>query len=590
MNSNQNATLTFINRIRESKAYSVITSVIFPFAIIFFAFFKVNKGIDISDSAYSPGNFVNLNSLDGMWYYSTFYANLLGKLFTKLPYGETLLGLNIYTGLIKLALALFAYYFFTIITKIPKELAFIGVLASTALCWCPSTILYNYLTYLFFFLGCAFLYIGIILKNKASLVFAGFILGCNFFVRLPNICECALIVTLWIYALIYKDKEWLKETLLCILGYVLSFIPAALLIFVTRGFDAYFTGILQLFEMTDEAAGYSSVSMVISIIRQYIETAKYLPLALATLLISAIIFRLFKDRFLYLKLLLSVLNTAVFTLLLYKQGLFNLNFHWFQPVYRFGALILIFAILSFLLVLFNKNRSESDKLLALLSIFVILITPLGSNNDIYSNLNNLFIVLPTFLYFVCGFSEKEHFAFNGIRWGLLTLTGVWVLFSLKFGLSYVFRDGLDGEVDTAVTNNSVLTGMLTTSENAKMLTEITDVWTENELSDGEAIYYGEVCGLSFYMETPSALSSSWPSLDSFSVKKFETELKEIEGMIDEKGVPDKLTLVISSVEEEGMLSETPTAKQEILKTFLDKYGLTLLYTCDSLNIYRVNIN
>ncbi len=590
MNTKQSTAQNSINRIRESKAYAAITSVIFPLAIIFFAFVKVNKGIDISDSAYSPGNFVNLNSLDGMWYYSTFYANLLGKLFTKLPYGETLLGLNIYTGLIKLSLALFAYYFFTIITKIPKELAFIGVLASTALCWCPSTILYNYLTYLFFFLGCAFLYIGIILKNKVSLIFAGFILGCNFFVRLPNVCECALIVALWIYALIVKDKEWLKETLLCILGYIISFIPAALLIFVTRGFDAYFTGILELFEMADEASGYSSISMVISIIRQYIETAKYLPLALTTLLISALIFKLFKDRFLCLKLLLSVLNTAVFTLLLYKQGLFNLNFHWFEPVYRFGALILIFALLSFLLVLFNKTRSGSDKMLALLSIFVILITPLGSNNDIYSNLNNLFLVLPTFLYFVCGFAKREHFAFNGIRFALLTLTGVWILFSLKFGLLYVFRDGLDGRMDTPVTNNSALKGMLTTSENAKMLTEITDVWTENELSCGEAIYYGEVCGLSFYMDTPSALSSSWPSLDSFSVKKFETEIKNLEGLIDEKGLPDKLTLVISSVEEEGMLSKTPGRKQEILKTFLDKYGLTLLYTCDSLNIYRVNIN
>ena len=590
MNSEQNTTLIFINRIRESKAYRVITSVIFSLAIIFFAFAKVNKGIDISDSAYSPGNFVNLNSLDGMWYYSTFYANLLGKLFTKLPYGETLLGLNIYTGLIKLAIALFAYYFFTAIVKVPKELAFIGVLASIGLCWCPSTILYNYLTYLFFFLGCALFYIGLIWKNKASLVFAGFILGCSFFVRLPNICECALIAALWIYALLTKDKEWLKETLLCILGYVLSFIPAALLIFVTRGFNAYFTGISQLFEMTGEASGYSSVSMVISIIRQYIETAKYLPLALLTLLLSAFVFKLFKERFLYLKLLLSVLNTAVFTLLLYKQGLFNLNFHWFQPVYRFGALILIFAILTFLLVIFNKSRSEGDKLLALISIFVIAITPIGSNNDIYSNLNNLFIVLPAFLYFVCGFAEKEHHAFNGVRFGLLTLTGVWVLFSLKFGLSYVFRDGLDGEMDTTVTNNPVLAGMLTTSENAQMLTEITDVWEENDFSDGEAIYYGEVCGLSFYMRTPPALSSSWPSLDSFSVNKFETELKNLEGLIDEKGEPDKLTLVISSVEEEGMLSETPSKKQEILKTFLDKYGVTLLYTCDSLNIYTVNIN
>nr|MCR4933930.1 hypothetical protein [Lachnospiraceae bacterium] len=83
-----------INRFRKNKLYVLISEIVFIGLIVIMAFVKVNKGLDITDSSYSLSNFVNIHKLDSMWYFSTFYANLLGRIFTVLPMGNTMLGLN----------------------------------------------------------------------------------------------------------------------------------------------------------------------------------------------------------------------------------------------------------------------------------------------------------------------------------------------------------------------------------------------------------------------------------------------------------------------------------------------------------------
>ena len=101
-----------INIIRSKKPYELITAILFPALILLFCFAKVNQGADITDSTYSPTNFLMGTKLDNMWYISTFFANILGSVFVKLPLGNTLLGMNIYTGIIKAVTALLAYFIF----------------------------------------------------------------------------------------------------------------------------------------------------------------------------------------------------------------------------------------------------------------------------------------------------------------------------------------------------------------------------------------------------------------------------------------------------------------------------------------------
>ncbi|MBR5897260.1 MAG: hypothetical protein IKZ39_06550, partial [Lachnospiraceae bacterium] len=74
-----------MNIIRDKKAYALITGILFPVLILLFCFVKVNQGADISDSTYSPTNFMFTDRLDIMWYTSTALANFIGSILVKLP-------------------------------------------------------------------------------------------------------------------------------------------------------------------------------------------------------------------------------------------------------------------------------------------------------------------------------------------------------------------------------------------------------------------------------------------------------------------------------------------------------------------------
>ncbi len=567
-----------LNKIRDKKPYKIITGILFPAILVFISFFKVNKGLDITDSAYSCTNFLSLDRLDCMWYYSTFYANLIGGILTRLPYGNTLIGLNCYTSLFKLALALFAYFFFYKSVKIKKELSFFGVLVSLCLCWCPVTILYNYLTYFLFFLGTAFLYSGLMQQRKGYFLIAGFLLGSNFFVRLPNVVEAGLIAAVWGYSIFNKEsfKECLNKTLHCIYGYLIAFILGAFLIACTRGFKAYFQGIKELFFMTDEAPGYSAPYMLWSIIEQYLQTFSFIEISIFMLLLCLLTFLVLPKRLTWLRYIVATFVTGGFVIFMYKKGLFTFDCTWFGPVYRIGILLFTVGIVWMAVVIIDKRNLISDRLLALMALLSLFITPIGSNNEIYANLNNLFFFLPVMLHLIVRFVNTNEYV-RGIRLSVLLLTGVFSLLSIFFFFNYMFRDSVVPELDSYVENNEVCVGVKTAPDNAARLRTLTDFWRENNLSDGTVLLYGSVCGLGFYLNTPIAISTAWPSLGSFVTDKFETEINNLAGRISEKGEAAP-SIIIDLGNYNELTGTEPTRKQEILKDFIEEFKYEIVYT------------
>ena len=166
-----------------------------------------NQGVDYIDSMYSPGNFVFFKQMKGTWVVATFLANAIGHLFTLLPGGGTYIGIRIYTSLVISAIALIAY--FTLRKRMPWYIVAVGETIAICLCWCPSTILYNYLTYLFMTVGLVFLYKGLTEEKPLFLVLAGLSLGINLFVRFPNIVETGFILAVWVYGFknLYPNRK-----------------------------------------------------------------------------------------------------------------------------------------------------------------------------------------------------------------------------------------------------------------------------------------------------------------------------------------------------------------------------------------------
>ena len=575
-----------INVIRDKKAYSVITGILFPVLILLFCFAKVNQGVDITDSTYSPNNFQFADRLDVMWYVSTFYANLVGGFLAKLPLGNTLLMMNVYTGVFKAITALVAYFFFVKTVKAPRELTFVGTIAAVGLCWCPTTILYNYLSYLFFFLGAMLLYKGIVKDKNSNLVLAGVCLGLNVFVRFSNLCEVALILVLWAYCLIEdkKFKESFLKTLCCVGGFLAGLVPGVLLIGITRGFGAIYQGINELFFMTGEASSYTVTGMLSQTIRAYMDTWPWMEITFFMLVLAMLAFLVFPTKLTWVRYLLGTVITVGFSIFLYKKYLFTRDYRSYGSIYRFGALILSVMIIWFVIHALNRKVAYEERVLSFIGVVIIAVTPLGSNNDIYANLNNMFFVFPLFLFLLVRFVKSNEYL-RGIRWSVLLLTMLFVMQSVLFGFEFTFRDGDYDNARTAeITGIPAAEGMMTTEANKEMLESFMNVWNEQNLGGKGVLLYGYVSGMGFYLGETPVICTAWPSLPSFAPDKFERELQELTARID-SGEAQLPPVILGNEEMTGVLNNPETKKQKILNEFVAKYNYKAIYYGDKFSVY-----
>ena len=577
-----------LNVIRDKKVYAVITGILFPVLILLFCFAKVNQGVDITDSTYSLTNFLFADKMDVMWYVSTFYANLIGGLLVKLPAGNTLLMMNVYTGVFKALAALVAYFFFVKTVKVPRELAFIGTIAALGLCWCPTTILYNYLTYLLFLAGAIFLYKGIVNDKNGFLVAAGFFLGSNVWVRFANVCEAALIIVLWAACLI-KDKtfkESFTKTLNCIAGYVLGLLPGVVLISVKRGFGAIYTGINELFFMTGEAASYSVSGMFMQTIRAYVQTWPWMEITFFMLVLAMLAFLVLPTKLTWLRYVLTTIITGGFCIFLYRKNLFTRDYRSYGSIYRFGALMLAIMLVWFIVHALNRKNAFEGRILAFIGIVIIAITPLGSNNDIYTNLNNMFFVFPAFFFLMVRFVSGNEY-FRGLRYSILLLTLLFVLQSVLFGFEFAFRDGSYDEARTAkITSVPAADGMTTTEANKKDMEAFMKCFEREGLTGKGLLLYGNVSGLGFYTGEIPVISTAWPSLDSFSTDKYALEMSALSERFDSEGA-SLPTVIIGNEELDAILNNPESKKQSILKDFISKYKYTEIYDGAKFAVFAV---
>ena len=81
---------------------------IFPAILLFYPLRHINWGLDLGDTGYNYGNFqfMGTEHMDPMWLFSTYLASAVGRLLMNLPFADTMLGMNFYTGLAVSLLAL----------------------------------------------------------------------------------------------------------------------------------------------------------------------------------------------------------------------------------------------------------------------------------------------------------------------------------------------------------------------------------------------------------------------------------------------------------------------------------------------------
>ena len=281
---------------KQNKIYGFLQKWIPVLILLLYPLRKVNTGIDLMDGGYSLGNYRFFTTMNQVWKLATYLANVLGAALSRLPFGNTWIGMNVYTALLTGITAAGAYCVLRKRLQHPV-LIWLGEMLALSLCWAPPTNLYQYLGYYLMTAAVLVLYHALTNKNNICYIIAGIILGLAVGVRMPNITYAALILPVWYYAWLTKDRDWFIHTLYCIGGYVLGLlVPLGVIVF-KYGVQAYPEMIASLFGMTDTATDYKPTSMIMAMFGDYIQYSVWLILFLLYLLAGLVLFRIASGRF-----------------------------------------------------------------------------------------------------------------------------------------------------------------------------------------------------------------------------------------------------------------------------------------------------
>ena len=551
------------------KRKKLLETIVFPLILAIYPLIGVRQGLDVSDTIYSLSNFQYFTSMEGTWMVATFLANVLGRLLMCLPFGGTLLGMYFYTALVQSATAVIAYR--ALKMRMPAVLVFVGEVMALGLCWCPSVILYNYLTYLLLTAGMLLLYTGILRENAMYALFsdaqlqpdgaikegtagsgagahkyyilAGICLGANVAVRMPNVVQAALIVAVW-YGAFACGGKWrraVRDTLWCMLGYALGCGVPFGAICLRYGPDAYPSMVRTMFAMTEKAADYKPVSMITGMFGDYGTGLCWLIFAGVCMAGGWLLFAaqrrwLAGDR--VAAAACRVVYAAVLLVLLrfyWGRGMFTFQYYAYRSMYYPTVLLLLVTILTALLCLGKKGMPAEARILAVLVLVQILVTPLGSNNKLYPIINCLFVAAPFVLWswYLHGRAwqkeERSRYRTDVLRipfYGLILLV---LVQSIGFHLHFSFQDGIWGEKrDTMATVPKKAAGVYTREDNAAWLAELAEYVQDAGLTGNKVILYGEIPGLGYLLDMPSALSTFWPDLDSYRMVEYERDMAQLQ--------------------------------------------------------------
>lgn len=585
-----------------------VEQIIMPIILLFWPLIKVSQGVDVSDSTYSLGNYLFADKLDGVWVISTFLSNLTGNLIVRLPEGNTLLGANIYTGLFVSAIALACYY--VLRRDFTAPVMFLGEFVAISFCWIPTGILYNYLTYLLFTVGALLIYLAIRNDSDRLLGLAGIVLGLNVFVRIPNLAEMALIIVVWAMAVYDRSAKkengsaWpiiLRKTGICVAGYVIGALIPFLLIIAIYGVGGISEMITGLSAISGSSKDYTLFGMIIATLKAYVRSFKWIAIIVAVIFAGTIMMAALKNSN-ALKWFGRVAYTIIVGVMLrfmWGRGMFTFRYYEdYTAMFEWGMFTLYLAIICATTVLIKKNYNLLLKTYALITLVMVIITPLGSNNYTCQNLNNMFLVIPFIIYVTGGWLYKgvHRIRLEGVMYGcnfpwmsmLIILGAVVIIQTTLFHVNFVFRDGMDGTPRDAVIGENVandssikvIKGMRTGSSNAKSLTELCEYVASNSDIIKSAVYWGDCPGLSFILQIPSGISTTWTDLDSYGVDRFDLDMIDL-SLSDEA---DTCAIIWHTTGvPSGMNADV---KQDILFDYIASRHMEVVFENDEYVIYQ----
>lgn len=555
-------------------------------------------GVDLMDAGYALGNYRFFDGLDEMWKLATYLANVAGMLLSHLPFGDTWVGMNVYTSLPIGMTAAAVYCFFAKRYAGDRPalriLLFLSEIVALSLCWAPSVILYHYLGYLMMAAASLLLFWAISTDSSRHYLAAGAVLGLCIAVRMPNVTYMALILPVW-YACFRQRKTrtgcLIRRTGLCIGGYLAGAVIPLAFISIRYGVDAYPRMVSSLFGMTETATDYKPTSMVAAMFGDLLLYSAWLFLFAAYMAAGIFLLRVLRikkgvpDKITVACKAVYLAGFAVVLRLCYGRGMFDFDYTDNFSMYKWVTVYLLLTVLACIWCLISDKVCEELKLWAVFVLVIIFITPLGSNNGLYPIMNALFVVAPVSMLMAAeafrgSRAWKEGFAFRAVTVFVLVCTAFQ---SILYGLGFVFHDALPAGEERAVLclqGTHRADGLYTTRERKEQLEALDGFLTSNRLLGEPVILYGDIPALAYLYDMEPALFTTWADLDSNALGRIQEEL---DGLCDER------PLVILGMESIGSIDDVGSPRYQKLmavRAFMEENGYQEIYGQGAFAVYR----
>lgn len=569
--------------------------------LIFFAFRKVNKGLDLWDTGYNLANFqwMGTEHMDNMWLFSTYLSNAVGHIFSLLPGGKTLLGMNIYTTGVTALLMILSSCFLVRYMKIPMALVVAGEFVALNLCWAPSSILYDYLTFVCLDVGLILMLIGLTKEHWKEVFLSGILIGTGMFVRFSNLAQLIVIILIpvfyiimWIGSVLNREKGkkiWLKDMLrqmaAFLAGYALIVAIVLGYISIRYGFSEYVEGIGELMDMSKTTPGYSSSFMIKFLFTNLMRYGLRLWHVIAAIVLGLVCAvtadkmdsKLHKCVFRPLAVGISIiLALHVLYTYLTKCDYITQDYLSYSSVYAPMLLLGVLTIFIAVVRVFSKEASMAEKFLGVIVVSIYLLSVIGSSTEFHLGMNNYFVLMPYLLWEIYSFCRRKATVIP--FYPAKIIITVFVIFccslTIGFGQKFIYEEaGSTTGREYCVNGNGTLRGIYMTQRKAEIAQGLFDYLADNGLQGREVILYDMNPGLAFYLQLPPAFNS-WISLGSYSCEKLQADLERTK---EKKELP--LMIVSTNFESDERV------KAEVLRRFMKECGYEMTYSVGQFEVF-----
>ena len=438
--------------------------------------------------------------------YLYWFTGMIGGLFVKLFPNTGLYGIRL-LGAINVVGILIVIY--TIMkSKIDRIYIYIGIifLAIFASYEYPSEFYHNNFSAFMYVVAAMFLIKGADNEKKIYYFIAGIFLMINVFVRLPNVLCLILPAIIFI---VYNKRYNMtinNYVLPIIAGYFIGFMLLMVLMIINGHFELYVNAVKSLMPIAqgDTENSHSLLRLTkinVNAYRSVLVNGSFLFVLIV--IISSILNTSKVKAYKVLKNIVYVLAFLLFVYLIYRRSYITILYY--------------FLLLSLFIAL--RDDDYKINILALISLFMLIVMPIGSDWSIFNYNSAIWLSMPVMFYVIneseisIVFKLKEN---ENIAIFANNLKKVLILFMASFMLCVIYSIANQAFFDKGSRlnkvysiNNEKLKYIYTTKEKAKIVNDMLSGISQY-INKGDYLIAYESIPMVYYMtETIPFLNDSW---------------------------------------------------------------------------------